>query len=150
MSFHFFLSATNSLHLLTPSTWRFLSTSFFHLFPSLPVLEWRLFWASYPPPFSLADLTRLSFALWSTSLYFLLCSSHLDKTIICALILRRNSRDCQPEDSHLTAISPPDRSQLHLIPKTTGYQLSYLRDHRGKHQSSPNSLPLKHIVGVQK
>ena len=30
MSFHFFLSATNSLHLLTPSTWRALSTSAFH------------------------------------------------------------------------------------------------------------------------
>ena len=31
MSFHVFLSATNSLHLLTPSTWRTLSTSSFHL-----------------------------------------------------------------------------------------------------------------------
>ena len=35
MSFHFFLSATNSLHLLTPSTWRSLSPSSFHLFPAL-------------------------------------------------------------------------------------------------------------------
>ena len=55
MSFHFFLSATNSLHLLTPSTWRSLSLplSFFSwvfpFFSSLPVLEWRSFWASYPP-----------------------------------------------------------------------------------------------------
>ena len=38
MSFHFFLSATNSFHLLTPSTWRSLSTSFFHLFLGLPLL----------------------------------------------------------------------------------------------------------------
>ena len=38
MSFHFFLSATTSLHLLTPSTWRSLSTSFFHLFLGLPPL----------------------------------------------------------------------------------------------------------------
>ena len=38
MSFHFFLSATNSLHLLTPSTWRSLSTSSFHLFLCLPLL----------------------------------------------------------------------------------------------------------------
>jgi hypothetical protein len=30
-------------------------------------------------------------------------------TITCALILRRNSRHCQPKDSHLTSISPPDR-----------------------------------------
>ena len=36
--FHFFLSATNSLHLLTPSTWRSLSASFFHLFLGLPLL----------------------------------------------------------------------------------------------------------------
>ena len=35
---HFFLSATNSLHLLTPSTWRSLSTSSFHLFLGLPLL----------------------------------------------------------------------------------------------------------------
>ena len=38
MSFHFFLSATNSLHLLTPSTWRSLSTSSFHLSLGLPLL----------------------------------------------------------------------------------------------------------------
>ena len=38
MSFHFFLSATISLHLLTPSTWRSLSTSSFHLFLGLPPL----------------------------------------------------------------------------------------------------------------
>ena len=38
MSFHSFLSATNSLHLLTPSTWRSLSTSSFNLFVGLPLL----------------------------------------------------------------------------------------------------------------
>ena len=38
MSFHFFLSATNSLHLLTPNTWRSRSTSSFHLFLGLPLL----------------------------------------------------------------------------------------------------------------
>ena len=38
MSFHFFLSATKFLHLLTPSTWRSLSTSSFHLFLGLPLL----------------------------------------------------------------------------------------------------------------
>ena len=73
---YFFLSATNSLHLLISSTWRSLSTSSFHLFLGLPVLEWRSFWACYPP-FSLGDLTSLSFALLSILLYFLLCSSLL-------------------------------------------------------------------------
>ena len=38
MSFQFFLSATNSLHLLTPSTWRSLSTSSFHHFLGLPLI----------------------------------------------------------------------------------------------------------------
>ena len=38
MSFNFFLSATNSLHLLTPSTWKSLPTSSFHLFLGLPLL----------------------------------------------------------------------------------------------------------------
>ena len=38
MSFHFFLFATNSLHFLTPSTWRSLSTSSFHPFLGLPLL----------------------------------------------------------------------------------------------------------------
>ena len=38
MSSHFFLSATNSFYLLTPSTWRSLSTSSFHLFLGLPLL----------------------------------------------------------------------------------------------------------------
>ena len=37
MSFHFFLSATKSLHLLTPSIWRSLSTSSFHPFMGLPL-----------------------------------------------------------------------------------------------------------------
>ena len=32
-------------------------------FSYLPVLEWESFWASYLPPFSLGDLTSLSFAL---------------------------------------------------------------------------------------
>ena len=35
-SFHFFLSIANFLHLLTPSTWRPLSTSSFHPFLGLP------------------------------------------------------------------------------------------------------------------
>ena len=46
----------------------------FPFFSSLPVLEWRSFWASYPPPFSLGDLTSLSFALLSIWLYFHICS----------------------------------------------------------------------------
>ena len=46
----------------------------FPFFSSLPVLERRSFWSSYPPPFCLGDLTSVSFALLSILLYFLLCS----------------------------------------------------------------------------
>ena len=49
----------------------------FPLFSPLPFLDWRSFWASYPSPFSLGDLTSLSFALLSILLYFLHCSSIL-------------------------------------------------------------------------
>ena len=38
MPFQFSLTATNSLHLLTPSTWRSLSSPSFHLFLGLPLL----------------------------------------------------------------------------------------------------------------
>ena len=43
----------------------------FPFFSTLPFLEWISFWASYPPPFSLGDLTSLSFDLLSILLYFL-------------------------------------------------------------------------------
>ena len=49
----------------------------FPFFSSLPVPVWRSFWASCPPPFSLGDLTSLSFALLSILQYLLLCSSLL-------------------------------------------------------------------------
>ena len=49
----------------------------FPFFSSLPRLEWISFWASCPPPFSLGDLTSLSFALLPILLYFILCSSLL-------------------------------------------------------------------------
>ena len=82
MSLHFVLSLTNSLHLLTPSTWRSLSISL-HPFlgrplrfvPSSSCL--KIFWASYPPIFSPGDPTNLSFAPLSILLYFLLYSSLL-------------------------------------------------------------------------
>ena len=82
ISFHFVLSATNFLQLLTLSTWRSLSTPLSILswvvpFSSLPVLEWRSFCAPYPPPSSPGDLTNLPLALLSILLYFLLCSSLL-------------------------------------------------------------------------
>ena len=44
---------------------------------SFPVLEWRSFWASYPPPFSPGDPANLSFAPLPILLYFLLYSTLL-------------------------------------------------------------------------
>ena len=51
--------------LLSILSWVFLFVS------SLPVLEWRSFWASYPPPLSPGDPANLSFAPLSILLYFL-------------------------------------------------------------------------------
>ena len=79
VSFHFFLFATNSLHLLTPSTFKI---SFYFLFPSFPVsspssrpfqfLSEDLLGILSSSILSLGDLTSLSFALLSILLYFLL------------------------------------------------------------------------------
>ena len=83
MSFHFFLSATNSFHLFTPSTWRALPTSSFHLFLGLPLL--------HVPPISWEKIflgilsssilsrwpNQLILCILSILLYFLLCSSLL-------------------------------------------------------------------------
>ena len=57
--------------LLTIFSWVFLFVS------SFPVLEWRSFWASYPPPFSPGDPANLCFARLSILLYFLLYSTLL-------------------------------------------------------------------------
>ena len=48
----------------------------FPFFSSLPVREWRSFCVSYPPPFSLGDLTNLSFELVSILLYFIVPPEH--------------------------------------------------------------------------
>ena len=63
----FLLKAVEDLFLLPLSIFSWV----FPFFSSLPILEWRSFWASYPPPFSLGDLTSLSFALLPILLYFL-------------------------------------------------------------------------------
>jgi len=52
-------------------SWVFLFVS------SLPVLEWRSFWASYPLPFSPGDPANLFFAPLSILLYILLYSTLL-------------------------------------------------------------------------
>ena len=80
MSFHFFLSATNSIHLFTPSTWRYHSTSSLHLFlvhPLLPVpsSSWVKIFLGILSSFILSRWpNQLIFALLSILLYFLLCS----------------------------------------------------------------------------
>ena len=57
--------------LLSILSWVFLFVS------ARPVLEWRSFWASYPPPYSPGDPANLSFAPLSILLYFLLYSTLL-------------------------------------------------------------------------
>jgi len=69
----FSLPALGDLFLLFLSilSWVFLFVS------SLPVLEWRSFWASYLPPFSSGGPANLSFAPLSILLYFFLYSTIL-------------------------------------------------------------------------
>jgi hypothetical protein len=75
MSLHFVPSPTLSIFslpaledlfllLLSILSWAFTFVS------SLPGLELRCFWASYPPPFSPGDPNNLSFAPLSILLYF--------------------------------------------------------------------------------
>ena len=99
----------------------------FPFFSSLPVLEWRSFWASYSPPFSLGDLTSLSFALLSILLYFLLCSissssrfvrlfhspfSYLGPYILLNIFLSKISRSCSSFFVNVHASSPYDTAVL--------------------------------------
>ena len=68
-------------HQLSPSSHShhlkisFYFSPFFPLVSTPPVLEWRSFWASYPPPFSPGNPANLSFAPLSILLYFLLYST---------------------------------------------------------------------------
>jgi len=62
----FFLSATNSLHLLTPSTWRPLSTSSYHLFLGLPLL---LVPSSYWVKIFLGILSSSILSRWPNQLF---------------------------------------------------------------------------------
>ena len=70
-------------HQLSPSSYSQHLKISFHLFLGIPLLlvpssSWvKIFWASYPPPFSLGDLTSVSFDLLPILLYFLLFLSLL-------------------------------------------------------------------------
>ena len=86
MNFDFFLSATNSLHLLTPSTWISLSTSSFHLFLGLLLL--------FVPPSSqvkifLGILSSSILSRWPNQLIF---CPFIHFTIFSPLIICSSSR----------------------------------------------------------
>ena len=90
MSFHFFptchqlpvfsLPALEDLFLLPLSIFSWV----FSFFSFLPVLEWRSFWAFYPPPFTLDNLSRLFFALLSILLYYKIITPKLNKWSVAA------------------------------------------------------------------
>ena len=86
MSFHFSPSTTNSLHLLTPSTSRSLSTSSFHLFLGLPLLlvpssSWVMI---FPGILSSSILSR-----WPNQLIF---SPFIHFTIFSSFLISSSSR----------------------------------------------------------
>ena len=111
MSFHFFLSATNSLHRLTPNTRRSLSTSSFHFFLVLPLLLVPSSWvkiflgilsssnlSKWPNQFILYPFTLLSILL-----YFLFYSSLLVLDSSDSSIPRSN-----PEMGHQNRLTSRD------------------------------------------
>ena len=120
---NFSLPAFEDLFLLPLSifSWVFL------FFSSLPVLEWRSFWVSYPPQFSLRDLTSLSFALLSILLYFLLFLissssrfvrlfhspfSYSGSYILLNIFLSKISRACSSFFVNVHASAPYDTNDL--------------------------------------
>ena len=98
-SCHFFLFATNSLHLLTPSTWRPLSTSSFHLFLGLPLLLVPC--SSWAKIF----LGILSSIISSWPNQRTLCPFFLF-TIFSHLLISPNSRNCRHFHSPFSCLAP--------------------------------------------
>ena len=86
ISFHFYLSITNSLHLLTPSTWRSLSASSFHPFLGLPL---RLVPSSSWVKIFLGILSSSILSRWSNQL--ILCP-FIHFTIFSPLLISSSSR----------------------------------------------------------
>ena len=82
--------------LLSIFSWVFLFVS------SLPVLEWRSFWASYPPPFCPGDPANLSFAPLSILLYFLLYSTLTVLNLTLLYLLHDRANWCSPSFSSTT------------------------------------------------
>ena len=135
MSFHFFLSATNSLHVLIPSTWRSLSTSSFHLSLGLPLLlvsssSWmRIFLGilsysilpRWPKQLILCPFIHFTIfypLLISSSSRFawLLHSpfSYLGPYIILNIFLSKISRACSSFFANVHACAPYDTTCLYI------------------------------------
>ena len=117
ISFHFFPSVTNSLHLLTPTTWRSLSTSSFHPLLGLPLhlvpsSSWMKIilgilsssilsrWPNQLMLCSFIHFTMFSPLLISSSSRFVLpfCFpfSYLGPYILLNILLSKISRACSP------------------------------------------------------
>ena len=86
ISFHFFISITSFLHLLTPSTWRSRSTSSFHPFMGLPL---RLVPSSSWVKVFLGILSSSVLSRWPTQL--ILCP-FFHFTIFSPLLISSGSR----------------------------------------------------------
>ena len=117
MSFHFFLSATNSLHLLTPSTLRSLSTSSFHLFLGIPLL---LVPSSSWVKIFLGILHSSILSRWPTSLSYALLSIF---TIFSPFLISSSSRFLRLFHSQFSYLGP--YSLLNIFPSKISRACSY-------------------------
>ena len=136
MSFHFFLSATNSLHLLTPSTWRYLSTSSFHHFLGLPL---RLVPSSSWVKISLCILSSSILSRWPNQL--ILCP-FIHFTTFSPLLITSSSRFVR-----LSSLSTSSFHHFLGLPLLLVPSSSWVKTFFGVLSSSilsrwPNQLPL--------
>ena len=99
MFFHFFPICHNSLHLLTPSTWRSLSTSSFHLFLSLPLLVLSRSWVKI----FLGILSSSILSRWRNQL--ILCP-FIHFTIFSPLLISSSSRFVRHFHSPFSYLGP--------------------------------------------
>jgi len=130
---HFSLSIPNSLHLLTPSTWRFLYTSSLHLFLGLPLRlvpssSWvKIFlgilsssilsrWPSQLILCPFIRFTIFSSLLNSSSSRFVLLfhspSSYLGPYILLNIFLSKISRACDVPNVHTVIVSILENGSL--------------------------------------
>ena len=139
MSFHFFLSATNSLHLLTPSTWRSLSTSSFHLFLGLPLL---LVASSSWVKIFLCILSSSILSRWPNQL--ILCP-FIHFTIFSPLLISSSSRFVRLFHSSFSYLGPYILLNIFLSKIKRAYSSFFVNVHASAPHDTAGSTDIRNL-----